>query len=91
MTIARNQTEFLNGLFTGPKTADGFIVRKLKRGIKLWALGEDYVLNQDGVFCLATKLNGQTWYSYGGRLNAALSMTQRAELADNIRAMAQNP
>lgn len=85
LTIARNADEFTDRLFTGPATHSGFVVRRLKRGIKLWAMGEDYVLNEDGVFCLATRLNGQTWYSYGGRLNAALTMTERYDLAQLIR------
>lgn len=89
MEFAPNEDAFLNRLFTGPTTCDGFI-RCVKRNgeVKLWALGEEYVLNLHRVFCLSTKQpDGRVWYSYGGRLNSRLSMAQRDDLATAILTM----
>jgi len=87
MNIARNHSEFMDALFKGPSTFDGYIERVLKNGgIKLFARGEFYVLNPHHVFCLATKLNGRTWYSYGGKLNE-LGWREKDALEEKIRAL----
>lgn len=88
-SFARNKAAFDSALFTGPATFDGYIVRVLKSGgIKLVFRSEVYVLNSDGVFCLATKQSdGRMWYSYGGKLNE-LSMSALSDLADVVRSLA---
>lgn len=88
--MARNLDEFLGSLFKGPTTFDGYVIKKKKDGqIKLWAWGENYVLNLDHVFCLATKLpDGRTWYSYGGRLNQ-ISLQAQQELEKTVKQLAE--
>lgn len=73
---------------TGPHPYDGWVKRRQGRSIHLAALGENYVLNFDNVFCLATRHeDGRTWYSYGGKLNARLGCLQTHELATALRKM----
>lgn len=82
--LVKGKDAFLNRLFTGPATADGFFEVKHNQ-IRVTYRGENYVLNREDVFCLATKqADGRTWYSYGGELNR-LSIGERSELAAQIR------
>ena len=86
--LAPNQYAFTDSLFNPIEgmTADGYIVRVLKKGIRLFFRGEFYTLNPHHVFCLESKLeNGKTWYSYGGKLNE-LPMRELDELETAIRA-----
>jgi hypothetical protein len=94
LKFARNLTAFTDCLFRPYEggTCDGYIDRVLKSNqVRLFFRGETYVLNQENVFCLATKMeNGKTWYSYGGKLNT-LTLSERDDLACSIREMMNVP
>lgn len=85
--IAPDKATFDAALFTPGGTFDGYVRRRGPRNVFVRAFGEDYVLNPDGVFCLATKSNdGRTCYSYGGTLNARLNCRETADLAEQLSA-----
>lgn len=89
LAIAHNKAAFDAALFTGPRTFDGYIIRLVKGGIKLFIRGETFVLNHDNVFCLQTKQpDRKMWYSYGGEFKRGMTLTQEADLASQIRALA---
>lgn len=93
-SFALSKSAFLSSLFipVNGATLDGWIEGQVNtrhaKGIRLHYQNETYVLNGESVFCLATKQpDGKTWYSYGGKLNALLSMRERDALATTIRGM----
>jgi hypothetical protein len=67
-------------------TMDGIKINKVSPDeVNLSYKGENYVLNRNGVFVLATQLDdGRTWYSYGGKLNAEHSLKELDNLLDTF-------
>lgn len=59
--------------------------RKGRRGIRVEAYNETYTLNQEDVFGYEFQFEGRTWYGYGGKLNSETTMTQRYDLARDVR------
>jgi hypothetical protein len=88
MSICPSRDEFISTLFKPGGTADGFIDRvRPGGGIRVWIRGEYFTLNQENVFGLESKVDGRTWYSYGGRFKEGMTMTAQAELAEQVRAL----
>lgn len=72
-----------------PVTDSIIVIRLLRNGVGVFTLGEEYVLNHENVFCLATKhADGSTWYSYGGKLNRR-TLAERDDLAVLIRGIVE--
>jgi hypothetical protein len=43
--IAPNRDAFLNSLFTGPKTADGYVIKRYKRRVDVFLAGQTVSVN----------------------------------------------
>ena len=85
--FAESQDEFINSLFTSPKTCVGY-ARRLVRQVKLLDHQKNVVgvINKWGVICKARKLeDGRYWYSYGDiDIIGRLSVREIQEIVDEL-------
>lgn len=53
--IVESQTEFIGSLFVGPKTPDGFVIRRLKRRVDVFLAGQYLSVNAHRVWIRKTE------------------------------------
>lgn len=83
--LAANASAMVDTLFIGPRTADGYIVRKNARSVDFHAFGHDLTLNRHGVVCHRSKTpEGKTWYRFTNTNEWPLDMRETETFADSL-------